>query len=62
MSALFRGLAAYKYDYDDEFRIYHGDRIAQLVVANIVQVKFEVSTELSKTARGSTGFGSTGID
>ena len=47
---------------DDEFKVSHGDRIAQLVVANVVQVKFVVSTELSKTARGSTGFGSTGID
>ena len=47
---------------DDEFKISHGDRIAQLVVSNVVQVKFEVSTELSKTVRGSTGFGSTGID
>jgi len=47
---------------DDAFKISHGDRIAQMVVANVVQVRFEVSTELSNTVRGLTGFGSTGID
>jgi dUTP pyrophosphatase len=46
----------------DHFQISHGDRIAQMVVANVVQARFEVSTDLAETGRGATGFGSTGID
>ena len=46
----------------DQFKISHGDRIAQMVVANVVQARFEVSTDLAETGRGTTGFGSTGID
>ncbi len=37
-----------------------GDRIAQLVVAPYVTAVFEVKKELSSTARGAGGFGSTG--
>lgn len=37
-----------------------GDRIAQIVFASIEVPEIEVSTELSKTARGEAGFGSTG--
>ena len=40
----------------------HGDRIAQLVVAPAPQARFEVAERLSETARGSSGFGSTGTD
>lgn len=40
--------------------ITRGQRIAQLVVAPVVQVRFEVVTTLDKTARGAGGFGSTG--
>ena len=37
-----------------------GDRVAQLVVARLVPVEFVEVTELSTTARGSGGHGSTG--
>jgi len=40
--------------------IHHGDRIAQLVIAPIVQATFHEVEELSDTTRGSRGFGSTG--
>lgn len=49
---------------DHSFRIQHGDRIAQLVFAPVARVTFvEAATgeELSDTARGDGGFGSTGI-
>lgn len=40
--------------------IKHGDRVAQIVVAPILQVNFVETDELSETHRGSGGFGSTG--
>ncbi len=41
--------------------INHGDRVAQLVLAPVVQARYVESTEdLSTTARGAGGFGSTG--
>lgn len=40
--------------------IRHGDRIAQMIVAPVLQVGFEVVDELGQTARGTGGFGSTG--
>ena len=46
----------------DQFNISHGDRIAQMVVATVVQARFELSSALAETGRGATGFGSTGID
>ena len=44
----------------EPFHIAHGDRIAQMVIAPVVQAAFEVSANLSDTARGAGGFGSTG--
>ena len=44
----------------EPFNIAHGDRIAQMVIAPVVQAAFEVSADLSDTARGAGGFGSTG--
>ncbi|WP_050604111.1 dUTP diphosphatase [Ruegeria sp. 6PALISEP08] len=44
----------------DRFEIAHGDRIAQLVVAPVVQAKFELTGVLGDTDRGAGGFGSTG--
>lgn len=44
----------------DRFEIAHGDRIAQLVVAPVVQAKFELTEALRDTDRGVGGFGSTG--
>jgi dUTP pyrophosphatase len=40
--------------------IYHGDRIAQIVLCPVIQAKFEVVENLSDTERGAGGFGSTG--
>jgi dUTP pyrophosphatase len=42
------------------FTIHRGERIAQLVIARVVQAAFEAVTALDDTARGSGGFGSTG--
>jgi len=47
---------------DAPYVIAHGERIAQMVVAPVVQASFEIVTELSDTARGAGGFGSTGRD
>ena len=44
----------------ESFTIEHGDRIAQMVVAPVVQARFEVTSDLSDTERGGQGFGSTG--
>lgn len=41
--------------------INHGDRVAQLVIAPVIQARYIESTEeLSSTTRGAGGFGSTG--
>lgn len=42
-------------------RIAHGDRIAQMVVAQVVQARLCAVEDLDQTARGAGGFGSTGI-
>lgn len=44
------------------FEVTHGMRVAQLVVAPVVQADFELVEELDETARGAGGFGSTGLD
>lgn len=42
------------------FEVVHGDRIAQLVVAPVVQAAFDLVETLDTTQRGTGGFGSTG--
>jgi len=42
------------------FEVSHGMRIAQMIVAPVVQAGFEVVTSLDETVRGAGGFGSTG--
>lgn len=44
----------------DPFPIEPGDRIAQLVIAPVVQATLKESDDLCTTERGSGGFGSTG--
>lgn len=39
----------------------HGDRIAQMVVAPVIRAGFALVDVLDDTARGSGGFGSTGV-
>lgn len=45
----------------DAFEVTHGMRIAQMVVAPVVQAQFEAVATLDETPRGSGGFGSTGV-
>jgi len=44
----------------EPFVVKRGDRIAQMVVAPVVQAEFRLVESLAATARGSGGFGSTG--
>ena len=44
----------------DTFRVTHGMRIAQMVVAPVVQATFAIVDALDETDRGAGGFGSTG--
>jgi dUTP pyrophosphatase len=44
----------------EAFAITRGDRIAQLVLAPVVQAAWEEVAELDETTRGAGGFGSTG--
>jgi dUTP pyrophosphatase len=47
-------------DGEETFRISPGDRIAQLVIIRVAAVDFVESAELTASARGADGFGSTG--
>ena len=47
---------------EEPFEIIRGMRIAQLVIAPIVQIGIEEADELSNSKRGSGGFGSTGVE
>ncbi|MFV0490773.1 MAG: dUTP diphosphatase [Pseudorhodobacter sp.] len=44
----------------EPFVIRHGDRVAQMIVAPVVQARFAATENLGKTRRGTGGFGSTG--
>ena len=45
---------------DEDFEINPGDRVAQAVIAPVIQAKWIEADELSETVRGEGGFGSTG--
>lgn len=45
---------------DAPFTVVHGERIAQMVIAPVVQAVFAEARTLDETARGAGGFGSTG--
>lgn len=45
----------------EDFKVEHGMRIAQIVIAPYFQFPFEEAEVLTETKRGSGGFGSTGI-
>ena len=45
---------------ESEFTVRPGDRIAQLMIAPVVQANLQMVEELDETARGGGGFGSTG--
>ncbi|MBK0400004.1 dUTP diphosphatase [Limibaculum sp. M0105] len=44
----------------ETFRIRHGERIAQLVIAPVTRADVEAAAVLDETVRGAGGFGSTG--
>lgn len=44
----------------EPFTVSHGDRIAQMILAPVLQAEFAVVSELDVTVRGDGGFGSTG--
>ena len=44
----------------EPYIIHHGDRIAQAVIAPVMQARFDLVESLGETARGAGGFGSTG--
>ena len=44
----------------ESYMIYRGDRIAQLMIADIPKIEIEEVAELSDTKRGIGGFGSSG--
>lgn len=46
---------------EEEFTVNCGDRIAQMVVCRYEKVELEPVKELNETARGTGGFGHTGI-
>nr|GMD48002.1 deoxyuridine 5'-triphosphate nucleotidohydrolase [Ipomoea batatas] len=46
---------------DVDFQVKVGDRIAQLIIQNIVTPEVEEVDDLDSTVRGSGGFGSTGV-
>ncbi|APX14004.1 dUTP diphosphatase [Tateyamaria omphalii] len=45
---------------NEPFEVTHGMRVAQMVLAPVVQAAFEETDSLDDTARGAGGFGSTG--
>jgi len=45
----------------DSFRIKRGDRIAQMVIKEVVRADIEVSKNLDETVRSHGGFGHTGL-
>lgn len=47
---------------DEPFTITHGDRIAQMVIAPVVQAEIREVRTLDETVRGQGGFGSTGVE
>ena len=46
---------------DKPFTVNNGDRIAQMLLAPVIQAEFSVVTSLDETERGAGGFGSTGV-
>ena len=60
----YRGEIMMKYDINTlNSPVYEvGDRIAQIIILPYPEIEFEETQELSKTQRGSGGFGSTGTN
>jgi dUTP pyrophosphatase len=45
---------------DTDQTIYHGDRIAQMIIAKVEKAKWELVQQLNSSVRGEGGFGHTG--
>lgn len=63
LDADYRGelmVALYTTAPDVTYVVHDGDRIAQLVISRLAEVSFEAAEQLSDTARGTGGHGSTG--
>ena len=54
-------IIAINLDPANSIEIHLGDRVAQLVIMKVENVSFDFSHDLSKTVRGSGGFGSSGV-
>lgn len=48
------------YDPHDTFHIKKGDKICQIIIKKVEEVKLEIVEELDESSRGEGGFGSTG--
>jgi dUTP pyrophosphatase len=46
---------------DKDVVIFHGDRIAQLVLCPVIRADFKMTDKLNDSERGVNGFGSTGL-
>lgn len=46
--------------FNESFEVFHGARIAQIAIMPIPHIEWEEVDELSESARGENGFGSTG--
>ena len=46
---------------NEDFQIFSGDRIAQMVIAPVIQANFQVVGDFEETERGEKGFGSSGV-
>ena len=46
---------------DTDFQVKKGDKVAQIVIAPVVQAQVVETSEVDETDRGSGGFGSTGV-
>ena len=46
---------------DTDFQVKKGDRVAQIVIAPVVQAQVVETSEVDETDRGAGGFGSTGV-
>lgn len=45
---------------EKKYTIKRGDRIAQMIIAPVVRVQFEITKQIKSTLRNTRGFGSTG--
>lgn len=54
------GHGSFNSSYNEDFKVSHGDRIAQFIITPFVTADIEEVSELPESLRGEGGFGSTG--